>query len=58
MNEESSSEIRRRHRVNHPDQIDSRMDCVRIVKGPPREIKEIREMDRIAADIRLQREKK
>jgi hypothetical protein len=58
MSEESSSEIRRRHKVSHPDQIDCRMDCVRIVKGPPREIKEIVEMNRIAADIRLQREKK
>jgi hypothetical protein len=55
MSEESSSEIRRRHKVSHPDQIDCRMDCVRIVKG---EIKEIVEMNRIAADIRLQREKK
>ena len=58
MAEEPNFEARSRSKSVHPDQVDSQMGSVRVVRGAPREIKELREMDRIAADIRSQREKK
>jgi len=50
--------IRRPSKRPHPDAIDLQMGAVRIIPGPAKQIKEIREMELIAEDLRLQREKK
>ena len=48
----------KKSRAIHPDQIDCRLDSVRIVPGKGREIVEIRELERVMAEIRAKREKK
>lgn len=48
----------KKSRATHPDQVDCRLDSVRIVPGSGREIVEIRELERVMAEIRAKREKK
>jgi signal recognition particle GTPase len=48
----------KKNRATHPDQVDSRMDSVRIVRGSGREIVEIRELERVMDEIRAKMKKK